>query len=185
MSFSASVDSKYFYLSKTHEKLFIKGVNLGIANPGHFPGEHAITRKEYLDWFQKIVDMNANTIRVYTVHPPEFYKALLDFNRHREHPLYVLHGVWLEEELIDSTLNGYKPEVIKRFKDNARQVADVLHGKAKLPPKPGYADGKYRADISQYVIGYILGIEWNPDFVLGTDAVSSKPFAGKYMFSTA
>ncbi|MRH43354.1 hypothetical protein GH741_11760 [Aquibacillus halophilus] len=52
----------------------IKGVNIGMAKPGHFPGEVAITEEEYYRWFKLIGEMNANTIRVYTIHPPGFYR---------------------------------------------------------------------------------------------------------------
>ncbi len=73
------------------EDLTLKGVNMGIAKPGHFPGETAITKDEYLRWFKAIGDMNANSIRVYTLHPPEFYEAFYEYNQLAEKPLYLFH----------------------------------------------------------------------------------------------
>ena len=49
------------------ENIFIKGVNLGVAVPGKFPAEFSLTYSEYLEWMKLIGDMNANTIRTYTM----------------------------------------------------------------------------------------------------------------------
>ena len=46
----------------------IKGVNMGMAKPGTFPGEAAITREEYDRWFQAIGEMNANAIQIGRAH---------------------------------------------------------------------------------------------------------------------
>jgi hypothetical protein len=35
---------------------------------------------------------------------------------------------------------------------------------------PGLAGGTYTADVSRYVCGFILGIEWDPAFVISTNA---------------
>ena len=77
----------------TWTEIPIKGVNMGIAKPGHFPGESAITKEEYLRWFKLIAEMNVNTIRVYTLHPPAFYEALAEYNKKHTDKLYVFHGV--------------------------------------------------------------------------------------------
>ena len=84
----------------TWTEIPIKGVNMGIAKPGYFPGESAITKEEYLRWFKLIAEMNANTIRVYTLHPPAFYEALAEYNKKHADKLYVFHGVWMNEDLL-------------------------------------------------------------------------------------
>ena len=60
--------------------MFIRGINLGAAPPGHFPGEFAITRSDYRRWLAFARTIRANAIRVYALHPPEFYQALKDDN---------------------------------------------------------------------------------------------------------
>ena len=93
----------------TWTEIPIKGVNMGIAKPGHFPGESAITKEEYLRWFKLIAEMNANTIRVYTLHPPAFYEALAEYNKKHADKLYVFHGVWLLlEGIVRKKMSGVR-----------------------------------------------------------------------------
>lgn len=151
------------------EDVLIKGVNMGIAKPGYFPGEAAITKAEYLRWFKEIGAMNANTIRVYTLHPPEFYEAFYEYNQIAEKPLYLLHGAWVNEEKLVSSQNAFSDETTDDFKQELKKVVDVIHGNAVIPEVPGHASGTYSKDISKYVLGYIIGIEWDPEAVLHTN----------------
>src|SRR5690606_35532045 len=50
---------------------WIAGVNLGAALPGRFPSEFPDSAT-YATWIRRIAGMNANTVRVYTIHPPAF-----------------------------------------------------------------------------------------------------------------
>ncbi|MFP3472391.1 hypothetical protein R0J90_20260, partial [Micrococcus sp. SIMBA_144] len=68
---------------------------MGIAKPGSFPGETAISKEEYLRWFKQIGAMNANALRIYTIHPPEFYEAFYEYNQMADEPLYLFHGAWV------------------------------------------------------------------------------------------
>ncbi|HSP22287.1 MAG TPA: hypothetical protein VLQ20_08155 [Planococcus sp. (in: firmicutes)] len=144
----------------------VKGVNMGMGTAGSFPGEAAITEAEYYNWMNQIAEMNANTIRVYTLHPPGFYNALKRYNEeHSDKPLYVFHGVWIDEEPLAETLDAFTPEIEKEFQEEMKRLADVIHGNADIPARVGHASGSYRADISPYVIGWVLGIEWDPVMV--------------------
>lgn len=144
----------------------IKGVNMGMATAGAFPGEAAITEEEYYNWMKQIAEMNANTIRVYTLHPPGFYNALKRYNEeYPKKPLYVFHGVWIDEGLLAETLDAFTPEIEKEFQEEMQRLADVIHGNADISARVGHASGSYRADISPYVIGWVLGIEWDPVLV--------------------
>lgn len=143
----------------------IKGINMGMAKPGSWPGEAAISMEEYVRWLEQIADMGANVLRVYTIHPPAFYQALFEHNQQAEEPLYVMHGVWIEEEALESELDAFMPEIIESFESEISDVIDVLHGNADLPDNPGHASGRYTHDVSPYVMGYILGVEWYPRMV--------------------
>ncbi len=58
----SKVDTENFYIYKDNkwEKEFIKGVNIGAAKPGYFPGEFGVTKEDYLRWFKYISDMNSD-----------------------------------------------------------------------------------------------------------------------------
>lgn len=151
------------------EDVVINGINIGMGKPGAFPGEAAITKEEYLRWFKEIGKLHANSIRVYTLHPPEFYEAFYEYNQMAKEPLYMFHGVWVAEETLIKTQDAFSDEVTKSFKGEIQNIIDVIHGKADIPKQPGHAYGRYSVDISDYLIGWILGIEWDPWVVESTN----------------
>lgn len=189
LSYVAKVEGKEFYIYKDGEwtTTFLAGVNMGAAKPGTFPGELAITKDEYLRWFKQIKEMNADVIRVYTILKPDFYDALYEFNLQNDDPLYLMHGVYLNEEGIAELSDAYaEDEKIKKdFIKDATNLVDVLHGQANLPEKVGFAEGKYTKDISKYVIGWILGVEWEPHFVNQTNEANPEmtAFEGDYLYT--
>ncbi len=151
------------------EDLLIKGVNMGIAKPGAFPGETKIRKQEYARWFQQMSEMHANALRVYTIHPPAFYEALYEHNRDREDPIYLFHGVWVNEETFLEKDNAYDPEVMDEFKEEIQRTVDLIHGNAEIEERPGHASGHYLYDVSPYLLGWILGVEWDPEAVVATN----------------
>ncbi|GGF61956.1 hypothetical protein GCM10010912_03870 [Paenibacillus albidus] len=174
------------YENKAWTDLKIKGVNMGMAKPGLWPGEAGIPEEDYYRWFERISEMNANVVRVYTLHPPGFYDALKRFNETHEQKLYVLHGVWVEEEKLIETMDAFHPDVQNAFKRDIEQIVDAVHGNAEITAQPGHAGGSYNADISPYVLGWILGIEWDPAMVNHTNLVNADigDFDGKYIYTT-
>jgi hypothetical protein len=181
----AGKDYLQVYQNGKWEDLLIEGINMGIAKPGHFPGETAITKTEYLRWFQKIGEMNANAIRVYTLHPPHFYEALYEYNQIASRPLYLFHGVWVTEETLVKTEDAFSEEVMEDFRSEMKRIVDVVHGNADIPEVPGHASGIYKADISKYVLGWVIGIEWDPAVVLETNKKHAQigQYSGRYMYT--
>ena len=82
------------------EEFLVRGINLGMAESGHFPGEAAISRETYDRWIASIGELNANAIRTYTIHPPAFYEALESYNRNAEDPVYLFQARCVEERTI-------------------------------------------------------------------------------------
>jgi hypothetical protein len=141
------------------QPFYVKGVNLGAALPGRFPTEFPDSAT-YADWIAAIAEMGANTIRLYTIHPPHFYEALRAHNlAHPEEPLRLVHGVWAE---LPPDHDYEHPEWEAEFFREMHQVVDLVHGRADIPPRPGHASGRYTADVSQWVLAYLIGREWEP-----------------------
>ncbi|WP_456277685.1 hypothetical protein [Bacillus sp. AK128] len=167
------------------EDLLIKGVNIGMGKPGTFPGEAGISKQEYARWFEQIGEMNANSIRVYTIHPPGFYEALYEYNQTADERIYLFHGVWLNEEVFYETMDAFSEENVEEFKAEILRIVDLLHGNANLPEQPGHASGVYHYDVSPYVLGLMLGVEWDPEVVLETNNkhAGMEDFKGDYIYT--
>ena len=181
MNFRAG--SQYFQRRNGNawENFYIRGVNIGPATPGHFASEPPVLVEEYLQWLQQIASLGANTVRVYTLLPPAFYRAL---QRHNETPhlprLYLLQEVWLGNA---EESNLFLPAVEAASRQEIARAMDVIHGQGDLPMRQGYANGLYSVDVSDYVLGYLIGRELPPHLVLANNEMNSrqKSYSGKYI----
>ncbi len=179
--FRTSGESFEVYNGTDFEKMYIKGVNIGLGKPGAYPGELAITKEEYMDWFRKISDMGANSIRVYTVMKPCFYEALYEYNQKSSKKLYFFQGLWYDEDVLSKTQDAYT--IFDEAVADAKHLVDVIHGHADIKKQAGKAYGKYRYDVSKYAIGWILGIESDAVMVSNTNSKNSDKtkYKGKYI----
>lgn len=163
-------------------EVFIKGVNVGLGVPGKFPGEVAIEKEQYLNWFVKIKELGANTIRVYTIQSPEFYVALNEFNMVSD-PLYLIQGISMNEGEIKRLQDVYEPSIASEFEQEIKNAIDVIHGNASLDERPGHASGNYTVDVSKYTIMYLMGIEFDGNTIEKTNNLhmDRKGFEGEYL----
>ncbi len=64
--------------------LIVKGINIGTALPGKHFTQFPMDKDIYQSWLEQIADLNANTIRLYTLLDPLFYQAFHEHNRSAE-----------------------------------------------------------------------------------------------------
>lgn len=147
--------------------IFFRGVNLGAGAPGRFPGEFAFTKDDYRRYIRFARDLHANAIRLYAVHPPAFYQALREENlAHPDRPVWLFQEVWTELPESDD----FWDEVFMGGFDAAiRTAVDAVHGNALVAARPGHASGRYDADASPWLAGWLLGREWEPYAVRATE----------------
>ena len=164
----------------------IRGVNMGVGLPGEWATDYAIDKETYLRWFAWIQEMGANTIRVYTILHADFYNAFYEYNQGRKDPLYLLHGVWVNDYVQNSHRDAYDDDFRQTLLQDCRTVVDILHGKKNLSLGYGIGSGVYRKDVSPWVIGYILGVEWEDVTVTYTNHKypSRNQYKGTYMYTT-
>ncbi len=151
---------------------FAKGVNMGAAVPGHFPGELEISKDDYMSWFEMIQEMGANVIRVYTVLKPEFYEALVRYNaKHRDNPLFFIQGVWSPEEQLIEGQNAFDPKVKQKFEKEIQEAVEAVYGNIDLEAEEhsGKASGSYVFNAGPYLMSWIVGTEWDPVMVVKTN----------------
>lgn len=182
-SYYFKTGNKYFqkYSGDSFDDFYITGVNIGSGEPNSFPGEMGISKDEYLDWFNSISEMGVNTIRVYTILSPDFYDALYEFNSSAKNQLYLFQGVWYDEDTLAENNNAF--DVLDSVNSDLKNIVDLIHGNAHIDKKTGHASGDYTSDVSQYVIGWILGIEPEATMVQSTNELNpdKTSFEGKYL----
>ncbi len=180
---AAQLKNGYFEVPKAGvwKQFYIAGVNIGPALPGHFATEAPTSTEVYLKWFGEIGAMGADTIRVYTLLPPAFYRALLSYDQaHPLQPLYLLQEIWFEDPPQSNFFNkGFTQDFTHAMED----VIDAAHGQANIPIRPGHAGGLYTADVSPYVLAWLVGREIEPHVVTITnqDNPGVHAFNGRYL----
>ncbi|MFO7650221.1 MAG: polysaccharide deacetylase family protein, partial [bacterium] len=168
--------------TESWQKLFVVGVNLGAALPGHYPTEFGATRADYERWLEQMGEAGFNVVRAYTILPPEFYEALARHNfSNSERPVYLLQGIWAEAP---ESLDLFDPAYTRALKAEIRDAVDAVAGRAVREPRAGHASGAWSADVSAFTLGYLFGREWEPDVVEATDTThrSTRRYNG-VMFS--
>ena len=165
-----------------YQELFIKGINLGVGVPGTQAGELAASAEQYSRWFQQMTDLGFNTIRTYTLHYPRFYQAFAQYNRANPHqPLYLLHGIWLDEEneAHSLDLNSYS----ETFDAGIEEAVNCAHGNCQIAQRYGRAYGDFTEDISRWIVGWVIGREIFPEEVAATNSAASAKtsFSGDHL----
>lgn len=167
---------------------FLPGMDLGATTPGHQPGELAITLSDYQRWLEEMGSLGVRAVRTYTIHPPAFYQALAAYDTsHPADPIYLIQGVYLPNDLYLSKQNLYDPGATTTFRQELRDAVAAVHGTLARPPRPGFASGQWNTDVSQWVAGWIIGVEWDPFATVATNRKNPHAPAvhGRYFHSTA
>ncbi len=193
ISVNAKTEGKQILLKENGEfKPFeIKGVDLGSGYPGEWSTDFNIDKETYLRWFALMQEMGVNTVRIYTIQSQPFYDAFYEYNNGRENPLYLLHGVWVNDHVMNSYKDAYHKDFYDTFLKDCKAMVDIIHGKRKLNlgKVASAGHGSYLKDISPWVIGYILGVEWEDLVVAYTDDKYKNDcevlnYSGRYFYTS-
>lgn len=185
----AKTEGKTIYIKNQdgqYKEFLIKGVDVASSIAGHNATDYAVNRENWIKWFEQIQEMGANTIRIYTIYNDTFYNAFYEYNSKREEPLYLIQGIQVSDYANNSSQDAYSREFYGSLKKDSMDVVDVIHGRKNIMFNQMKGSGSYRKDISPWVLGYIVGSEWNSGTVAYTNHNGSymTNYTGTY-FSTA
>lgn len=187
LSLVASADASGFtLLTEGGEIPFLTGVNVGSSIPGRLPAELKVDAETWHRWLPMIAGTGVHAIRIYTMQPPCFYRELLAFNlANPDHPLYLVHGVWVPQELMAETHDLFDPAVLELTRSDIDNAVAALHGDAVLPGRGGYASGRYTADVSPWVVSWAFGVEMDPVIVRDSDVRNAgRTYRGRFVSAT-
>ncbi len=169
----------------TWNNFFVRSVNLGTAEPGKYFTDFPMDTDTYIRWLKSIGDLGANPLRLYTLLPPEFYRALAIYNTtHTDAPLFLLQEIWPEEQPPgnDYLQFGYQ----EAFEKEINYVIDAVYGRANVPERKGRAWGVYSTNVSKWLVGWLVGRELESAEVMQTDANhKGATYKGEYVSAGA
>ncbi len=179
-----TADSEHIYVDGQAEPFVIKGVLMDGSLPGHYTTDYPIGYERYLDWFSQIHEMGANTVEVYTIMDSAFYRALHDFNIESESPIYLLQGIVATDYELNNYDDLYYAE--QSLLADTKRAVDVIHGNEVLSiGRFESSDASYISDVSDWVLGYIIGNDWISYTVAYTDHREGLPasYEGEYFYT--
>lgn len=158
----------------------------GISVSESLPANEKITKEKMMDWLEMISKMNVNTIRIPSIQSPIFYNAIYNFNKDNKNPLYIIHDIPLQETLIYGQYDAYSKDISKQLHKDIENTIDIVHGRKIKINNDIFSSRLYLKDVSQYVLGYVIGNEWDPTFVKITNQKNKEDtsYDGKYISSS-
>ena len=186
MSYFADKDSKLLYKlgDDNMTSIYIAGVNMGLSSGTTDLDVGDISYDTYTTWLEQIGEMNANTVRVFSIMPPQFYKALYDYNQKQDKTLYLIQGIWFNENYMYEPGDCFDKDgvVLGNFERRIKNTVDIIHGNGSEISYSDKDSEKYIYDLSNCTLGYILGLEWNNEFVENSNSHSDMAsFSGDYL----
>ena len=184
-TYFVKTDKESIYISKDNkwQKFNIVGVNLNSIKPGNFSNDKVITEEEYLNWITIIDNMGANCIKVPDIMDNNFYNALYKFNQDKKDPIYVIQGIYFDEVDLKNGKDIQSEEIEEKFKKHIKLIIDSIHGNS-FDLNEDIKNEYYNTDISDYLIGYTLGIEFASNDLIYTELINNKEsYNGKYFYT--
>ena len=159
------------------ETLEIRGVDVSSSLPGEPAMDFAAGSEDYLRWFESIAALGANTVRVYTIMDSDFYEAFYQFNTESGSTLYLLQGLQVSDAANYGAADAYDSEFRELLIQNGQAAVDVIHGRRHIALGDTSGTGIYRWDVSPWVLGYLVGSEWDSGNIAYTNNSTLHPLS--------
>ncbi len=139
----------------TWKPFAIKGFNINGIMPGAVDYQYTQDIAIYREWVKAIADMGGNTVRAYDLMPPAFYRSIDEHNRKNpDKKVFLFQNIAMPQHV---TLADYTSTAGKeKFDANIMNTIKAVHGTGKIPDYESRKGGVYTADVSQYLLGYLV-----------------------------
>lgn len=166
----------------SYKPIFVKGMSLSAALPGKHPSEFPHDEQLFRDWLKKLADMNCNVIRLYTILPPEVYRALRYHNTtYPDQTIWLIQGCWVTPPT-DPDYDFWGQKFNDEVELNSRHAVDLVYGNANFDDRPGWTGGRYDADVSPWLLAWLWGREWEPDDIERFHELTNRrEYKGRYI----
>jgi tetratricopeptide (TPR) repeat protein len=158
---------------------YMTGINFGAATPGYYPSGQPNDAAEYAGWLERAAALNVNTIRVYSLLPPAFYRAYAKYVEGGG-KVALVQQIWIGDppngDLFDA---GF----VEGTRADIRKYVDALNGRGEVAPGRGLRGGVYDRDVAASVAAILLGRELQPSLVAQTNLlnVGIRVHQGRYV----
>lgn len=173
------------FRTANQQAITIKSVDISATLPGVHASDYKATKQDYLRWFEQIAQMGGNTLRVSSLMNAEFYDALYQYNTQNEQPLYLLQGFQIEDKENKNSKDAYSDNFYNSLLKQGTCAVDIIHGRRIVYASVDHLNGtgNYFSDVSPWVIGYIIGEDWNAEKIAYTNHVNGydTQYNGKYI----
>ena len=168
------------FRDKRWRTFIVKGINFSQA--GSAADEETLPKSEYKRWLKQMADMNANVIRVNSILPRPFYQAFLEYNLLTDRPLYLLQGIWADDDSAHIN-DAYDDRLNTGLFEKIKETVDAVNGDAEI--RRSGSTVKYKHNVSRYLMGYFLSGGYDPDFVITTNENNATVmgFEGEYLYT--
>lgn len=170
IAFKTDQKNLEIYKNSKWNPFFIKGINLHSAAPGEYPTDSNSSKKQYLQWLNKISKAGFNTIRLSTILPPSFYAALSEYNEENpNHPLYFIQGIWDFSDEQQKDMFLWDKNTNSKLRKSLDKAILAVYGEKGISKYFKSDEVIYKHDTSHYLIAWDLGMNWSPKLVEHTN----------------
>ena len=161
----------------------IKGISLSDSLPNKDQLSSDELEEKMSAWLDQISKMNVNTIRIPSIQSPALYNAVYEFNKNNQNPIYIIHDIPIDEDVIDGEYKQTSEEISKQLQANIKNTIDVVHGRKMMWNQDIFTSKWYANDVSPYVLGYVIGNSWDPTLIkiINKRDQEHSTYAGRYV----
>ncbi|MDF2568048.1 MAG: hypothetical protein K0R90_1504 [Oscillospiraceae bacterium] len=159
----------------------LKGFNINGLLPGDQPYKYTRDINVYKEFLDSVAEIGGNCVRVYDLMPPEFYRALYEYNlSHADKAIYFMQNVVTPTNVNAETILGEASRT--ELKKNIEYIVDAVHGKAEVPAVGKRQAGTYVNDVSKYLLSYTVEIDTSMNVITSINKnYPSYQFSGEYL----